>query len=52
VTPPENYGLMARSVLKVGEPTPGGVWYNSTTPGYTEWQWKADTSSDEVDGYF
>merc|ERR1711871_6459 len=42
-------GLMARSILQVGEPLPGGKWFNSTAiPG---WQFKGDTSSDEVCGH-
>ncbi len=42
-------GLMARTVLPVGEPTPRGDWHNSTT--MPELQWKGDTSSDEVVGH-
>lgn len=42
-------GLMARSVLPVGQKIPDGKWYNSTA--YPGWQWKGDTSSDEVVGH-
>eukprot|EP01059_Diplonema_ambulator_P017762 TRINITY_DN29829_c0_g1_i1.p1 TRINITY_DN29829_c0_g1~~TRINITY_DN29829_c0_g1_i1.p1 ORF type:complete len:429 (+),score=138.24 TRINITY_DN29829_c0_g1_i1:115-1287(+) len=52
VTPPERWGLMARSVVPLGTPTGSGTWHNSTTPGYTNWTWKGDTSSDEVIGYY
>eukprot|EP01060_Flectonema_neradi_P015554 TRINITY_DN22196_c0_g1_i1.p1 TRINITY_DN22196_c0_g1~~TRINITY_DN22196_c0_g1_i1.p1 ORF type:complete len:800 (+),score=121.61 TRINITY_DN22196_c0_g1_i1:67-2400(+) len=52
VTPPERWGLMARSVVPRGTPTGSGQWHNSTTPGYENWTWKGDTSSDEVIGYF
>jgi len=52
VTPPERWGLMARSVVPKGVNPGSGTWYNSTTPGFTNWTWKADTSSDEVTGYY
>jgi hypothetical protein len=42
-------GLMARSVLPIGTLPRGGTWHNSTTmPAF---QWKGDTSSDEVTGH-
>jgi hypothetical protein len=45
-------GLMARSFIVPGEPiTSGGTWHNVTIPGYEGWQWKGDTSSDEVTGH-
>ena len=45
-------GLMARSAVSPGESTgPGGTWHNSTAPGLEGWQWKGDTSSDEVTGH-
>ena len=40
---------MARSVLHQNSSVPNGEWHDSTTcPG---WQWKGDTSSDEVAGH-
>jgi len=40
---------MARSFLPSNVNTNGGVWHNSTA--YPGWQWKGDTSSDEVTGH-
>ncbi len=42
-------GLMARSVLRQNTTVPGGTWHNSSS--HPEWQWKGDTSSDEVAGH-
>jgi len=45
-------GLIARSALPPGTPWPSyGTWANSTVPKYKGWIWKADASSDEVDGH-
>ena len=44
-------GLMARSVWPVDGDPGAGAWHNSTAPGYEQFQWKGDTSSDEVDGH-
>ena len=44
-------GLIARSAVRPGEATHGGTWRNSTVAGYSGYQWKADASSDEVDGH-
>lgn len=42
-------GLFGRSFILEGQPTGGGTWHNSTVfPG---WEWKGDTSSDEVVGH-
>ena len=42
-------GLVARSYAKISDGKFDGLWYNSTTmPG---WQWKGDTSSDEICGH-
>jgi len=38
-------------VLAYGVNPGGGKWYNSTVPGYTNFQWKGDTSSDEITGH-
>jgi len=40
---------MARSVLPSNVTAGDGVWHNSTV--YPGWQWKGDTSSDEVTGH-
>eukprot|EP00048_Salpingoeca_helianthica_P016190 m.230913 g.230913 ORF g.230913 m.230913 type:complete len:790 (-) comp18190_c0_seq1:367-2736(-) len=44
-------GLMARSATRPGEQHGDGHWYNSTVSQYRGWQWKGDTSSDEVVGH-
>eukprot|EP01102_Stenamoeba_stenopodia_P019391 TRINITY_DN7307_c0_g1_i2.p1 TRINITY_DN7307_c0_g1~~TRINITY_DN7307_c0_g1_i2.p1 ORF type:complete len:916 (-),score=180.24 TRINITY_DN7307_c0_g1_i2:23-2770(-) len=44
-------GYPSRSFIKYGTPIyGGGTWYNSTV--YPGWQWKSDTSSDEVIFHF
>jgi hypothetical protein len=46
------HGLMGRSCIAPGESRPpGGTWYNSSVPEFAGWQWKGDTSSDEVTGH-
>ncbi|UCH34836.1 MAG: hypothetical protein JSV65_00335 [Armatimonadota bacterium] len=45
-------GFPARAIVKKGEPNTrksGGEWHDSADG---EWEWKADTSSDEIDGHF
>jgi hypothetical protein len=43
-------GFVARSYTLPGKgPAHGGVWYRSKDG---KWDWKADTSSDEIDGHF
>ena len=45
-------GLMARSFVTPNEThSNDGTWHNSTVSGYEDWQWKGDTSSDEVAGH-
>eukprot|EP00050_Salpingoeca_kvevrii_P011097 m.12660 g.12660 ORF g.12660 m.12660 type:complete len:765 (-) comp3253_c0_seq1:54-2348(-) len=44
-------GLMARSAVMPGQSHQSGHWHNSTNPNYKGWQWKGDTSSDEVVGH-
>jgi hypothetical protein len=49
-------GLMARSAVAPGEPHQSGahdktIWHNSTDPTLIGWEWKGDTSSDEVAGH-
>lgn len=43
-------GLPARSYDTRGasHSRRGGEWFNSTAPGYTQWSWKGNTSSDEI----
>ena len=43
---------MARSFVDPAEPRQNGYpWNNCTIPGYEGWEWKGDTSSDEVTGH-
>lgn len=45
-------GFPARALVKKGEPRvgkSGGEWHDSDDG---EWEWKGDTSSDEIDGHF
>jgi hypothetical protein len=43
-------GFPARSFVENGESTGGGGEWHPTADG--QWLWKADTSSDEIDGHF
>ncbi len=43
-------GFVARSYVPAGQGPPhGGIWYRSKDG---RWDWKGDTSSDEIDGHF
>ena len=49
-------GLPARTVVGPGEAHHSGAhdktqWHNSSVSGYKGWQWKGDTSSDEIVGH-
>jgi hypothetical protein len=45
---------MAKAVLPLGQHPPEDPlrWHDSTTPGYTQWQYKDGPSSDDVTGYY
>lgn len=47
----ESVGTSALPPVSGCGPVDDEVWFHSTVPGYEEYIWKAETSSDSIDGY-